>query len=143
MSNKTFTASVQVRWGDSDRYGHVNNTLFAEYMQEARVQWLTDVLVSGRVTDGGASVVRKMTIDFLRPVTDQASPLQVEVSVLQVGSSSFTVRHVVSDAAGSVYAIGDAVMVAFNTAAQAPRKLGDQEANVLRDYLAEAPAEEG
>ena len=41
MGQQAFTYEIQVRWGDSDRLGHVNNTRFMEYMQEARIAFLT------------------------------------------------------------------------------------------------------
>ncbi|NKU37232.1 acyl-CoA thioesterase, partial [Rhodococcus hoagii] len=33
MSNQVYSCDVQVRWGDSDRLGHVNNARVVEYMQ--------------------------------------------------------------------------------------------------------------
>ena len=32
-------ARIPVRWGDMDSYGHVNNTLYIQYLEEARVAW--------------------------------------------------------------------------------------------------------
>ena len=29
------TTSIPVRWGDLDRYGHVNNTLYFRYFEQA------------------------------------------------------------------------------------------------------------
>lgn len=31
---------IPIRWGDLDAYGHVNNTVFFRYMEQARVEWL-------------------------------------------------------------------------------------------------------
>jgi len=33
------TAHIPVRWGDMDSYGHVNNILYMQYLEEARVAW--------------------------------------------------------------------------------------------------------
>lgn len=30
------TATIPVRWGDMDSYGHVNNILYMQYLEEAR-----------------------------------------------------------------------------------------------------------
>ncbi len=30
---------VPIRWGDMDAYGHVNNTVYFRYMEQARVEW--------------------------------------------------------------------------------------------------------
>ena len=32
-------APVTVRWGDMDAYTHVNNSVYATYVEEARLQW--------------------------------------------------------------------------------------------------------
>ncbi|NMG71424.1 acyl-CoA thioesterase [Parazoarcus communis] len=31
---------IPVRWGDMDAYGHVNNTIYFRYFEQARVEWL-------------------------------------------------------------------------------------------------------
>ncbi len=35
--NLLHVAHIPVRWGDMDSYGHVNNTLYIQYLEEARV----------------------------------------------------------------------------------------------------------
>ncbi|KJF21757.1 4-hydroxybenzoyl-CoA thioesterase [Rhodococcus sp. ACPA4] len=132
-----FTCEVQVRWGDSDRLGHVNNTRYAEYMQEARIQFLTSKLAAhgGRP---GYVVVRKMSIEFLKPVTDRSGPLNVEIFTTHVGTSSFTVRHVVRDNTGAECASGDALMVGFDTVSEKSRPLADSERLVLEAALVPA-----
>ncbi len=37
------TARIAIRWGDMDALGHVNNTVYFRYMEQARVEWLTTV----------------------------------------------------------------------------------------------------
>ena len=29
-----------IRWGDMDAFGHVNNTVYFRYMEQARLEWL-------------------------------------------------------------------------------------------------------
>ena len=35
------TSIVPIRWGDMDAFGHVNNTVYFRYMEQARLDWLT------------------------------------------------------------------------------------------------------
>ena len=35
-----WTERIKVRWGDMDPLGHVNNTEYFRYMEQARVAWL-------------------------------------------------------------------------------------------------------
>jgi acyl-CoA thioester hydrolase len=33
---------MPIRWGDMDAMGHVNNTVYFRYIEQARVQWLSE-----------------------------------------------------------------------------------------------------
>lgn len=124
-----FRCSLEVRWADSDRLGHVNNTKVVEYMQEARIKFLL-----ANLSARGAVAVRKMTVEFLRPIKDASGPLDVEISVLHVGTTSFTLRHTILDRSGVVCAHGDAVLVGFDVDTDRSRPLDDRELEVLNRY---------
>lgn len=34
------TSLCPIRWGDMDAQGHVNNTVYFRYMEQARIEWL-------------------------------------------------------------------------------------------------------
>lgn len=44
-SDKKFVHEMlmPIRWGDMDAYGHVNNTVYFRYMEQARVEWITSL----------------------------------------------------------------------------------------------------
>ncbi|EOM76472.1 acyl-CoA thioesterase [Rhodococcus rhodnii] len=134
-TGETFVAEVHVRWGDSDRLGHVNNTLFLEYMQEARVLFMKSLSQGTRPDPREAMVVRRMELEFLRPIKDESSPLAVELSVLSLSTSSFRLRHVIRDSLGAVCGIGDAVLVGFDAIGETKRALTDTERDVLTRHL--------
>mgnify|MGYP000114254191 FL=1 len=55
------------RWGDMDAYGHVNNTVYFRYMEQARVEWIEDMKVP--VRPGGAGpVIINASCTFLIPM---------------------------------------------------------------------------
>ncbi|KQU44271.1 4-hydroxybenzoyl-CoA thioesterase [Rhodococcus sp. Leaf278] len=132
MSGKTFTCTLQVRWGDSDRLGHVNNTRFVEYLQEGRVQFLNAVFGGPGVR--GAAVVRKLTTDFLHPILDDSGPLTIELWITHVGTTSYGVRHVVTDRDGTTCADAEASMVAFDLETSSSRPLNESERTMLSTY---------
>jgi acyl-CoA thioester hydrolase len=33
------TSTQSIRWGDMDKMGHVNNTVYFRYMEQARIEW--------------------------------------------------------------------------------------------------------
>ncbi|WP_346777559.1 acyl-CoA thioesterase [Rhodococcus sp. HNM0563] len=125
-SVEPYRSQIEVRWADSDRLGHVNNTKVVEYMQEGRIKFLQ----SGELRRG-AIAVRKMDVEFLRPIKDESGPLTIEIVALHVGNTSYTLRHTVLDRDGGVCARGDAVLVGFDVATERPRPITDGEREVL------------
>jgi acyl-CoA thioester hydrolase len=122
-----------VRFDDLDRYGHVNNVTFAEYLQEARVdfahRYLADTLESHE-----GSVVGYQALDYLRPVSFRTSPLQVWLWVTRIGTSSFDVAYEVSDD-DAVYVRATGALVAFDVAEHRPRPLTEAERAALAKFL--------
>jgi acyl-CoA thioester hydrolase len=40
VRNRVHTTRIPIRWGDMDAMGHVNNTVYFRYMEQARIEWL-------------------------------------------------------------------------------------------------------
>ena len=38
--NLVHTSLQSIRWGDMDAFGHVNNTIYFRYLEQARIEWL-------------------------------------------------------------------------------------------------------
>ena len=128
----TIDFEVEVRWSDLDEYGHVNNVMFMEYLQEARVSFIADTLGVGD-EDRGA-VVARMQIDYRAQMRYRAEPYLVRASVSHVGRSSFVIEATIVDSAregATVYATSRATLVAFNPAKGASRPLEDDEREAL------------
>lgn len=135
MANKIYQATIQIRWADSDRLGHVNNAKFIEYAQEARVQFIAE-LFPEEISFENSLVVRRLEVDFERPLFDHSGPLSVEVSVLRIGGASFTVRHRIIDRTGVHAALVDSVIVGFRGSTNTSRQLSEGERAALEPYLA-------
>ncbi len=37
------TLRMPLRWGDMDAMGHVNNTVYFRYLEQARIEWFTEI----------------------------------------------------------------------------------------------------
>ena len=93
MSEKRLlhTARIPVRWSDMDNYGHVNNTVYLEYVQEARVEWFASVGIDiDHVPEG--PVVLQTLHTYLKPVVHPATVV-IELYAGAVGRSSLVVEH--------------------------------------------------
>lgn len=125
MTEHGATCPIQVRAGDIDANGHVNNTAYADYFQQARTTYFRDLL--GEDWGDASVVVATMTIDFAHPVT-MADDVSVEVRVVEAGTSSWTVEYTVravADDEERVAATGSSVQVAWDRERATSRPLPD------------------
>ncbi|MBD0293369.1 MAG: acyl-CoA thioesterase [Jiangellaceae bacterium] len=122
-----------VRFDDLDAYGHVNNVTFAEYLQEARVDFAHRYLADDLSPHEG-SVVAHQSLDYHRPVPFRTEPLQVVLWVTRIGRSSFDVAYEIRDA-DTVYVTATGALVAFDVAAERPRPLTEAERATLAKFL--------
>ena len=82
MNLPTTKTEIQVRYSDLDTLGHVTNTVYAVYLELARVRWflaVPDQLV--------ASVVVNLNIDFLGEIKLEDS-VYVATRCIKVGNKS-------------------------------------------------------
>lgn len=106
---------LQVRWSDVDPYQHVNNVLYVEYFQEARVGYSMAMHQEGDVF--GEFVVARIDVDYLRPMVFRAEPYQVHSWISQVGNTSAVYASEIRDG-DTVLATTQVVTVGFDTATQ-------------------------
>lgn len=105
---------IPIRWGDMDAYGHVNNTVYFRYMEQARVEWLDQMNIAVR-PGGDGPVIINAACTFLVPLTYPAT-VEVKTFVGTPGRSSFPtyveMRIVGED---TIYAEGAAKVVWMDT----------------------------
>lgn len=85
------TAHIPVRWGDMDSYGHVNNTLYIQYLEEARVSWFEQLGVAMNNVPTGPLILQTLHT-YLKPVVHPAT-VMIELYAAAVGRSSLTIAH--------------------------------------------------
>lgn len=81
------TVRMPIRWGDMDAFGHVNNTVFFRYMEQARIEWMEErgLAMDGR---GEGPVVINARCTFLRQLK-YPGEVEVRTYVAAPGRSSF------------------------------------------------------
>jgi acyl-CoA thioester hydrolase len=132
-----FVARCAMRWSDMDAYGHVNNTAYLAYLEQARVSMFLDRYDS---SFSGGSVVKHHEITYLRPVVYHPEPLRLELWVDQVRAASFRVLYDVFDG-DTLAAKASTTLVMFDFTTDRPRRITGEERAVLLSY-ADAPAPE-
>ena len=67
------TSLIPVRWGDLDAYGHLNNTLYFRFCEQARVEWIEAAGFEVRPERREAPVIINASCTFLVPVNYPAN----------------------------------------------------------------------
>ncbi|HZB91430.1 MAG TPA: thioesterase family protein, partial [Stellaceae bacterium] len=76
-----------LRYGDTDRQGHVNNAVFATFCESGRVSFLYDEKLDLRGPDANFVIVR-LELDF-RAELFYPGTVDIGTRVLSIGRSSF------------------------------------------------------
>jgi acyl-CoA thioester hydrolase len=134
----TYRYPVLVRWSDIDSYDHVNNVRYFDYLQEARIAFLAEVV--GAPAEGFFSshpiLLVRQTVDYKRPILLRHPPYDVEVWVSAIGTTSYTLEsRIVDHAESAVYATATSVLVAVDGETHRKRELTGAEREALTRHL--------
>lgn len=108
MAEFNYETEVPVRFQDLDAAGHVNNAVYVTYLEEARVDYLSDVLDVNGIDELGA-VVAHLEIDYRKPVRD-VDHVTVAVQTLEPGTASVPMEYEIR-VGSDVVATAETVMV--------------------------------
>ncbi|MGL5406464.1 MAG: acyl-CoA thioesterase [Propionibacteriaceae bacterium] len=106
VGENAFQHQLRVRWSDQDYFKHVNNVIFLDYFQEARIAMVGH--------DSGAGYIwfiARHDISYKNPMSFSIPDYVVRSAVAQIGSSSVTMVADIVDATGTVYANSTCVLV--------------------------------
>ncbi|MCI0184308.1 acyl-CoA thioesterase [Sulfoacidibacillus ferrooxidans] len=107
-----FTKQINVRFSECDGLGHVNNTTYYVYMEEARVD-LFSLFIPTLDLNEWNLIVASTRCDYLRQVTF-AETITVYTWLSRIGSSSMMIEHALQNADGLWVARGQAVMISYD-----------------------------
>ena len=84
--------TIQVRFRDTDSFGHVNNAVFFSYVELARIRYLVDLLQPERGFEGMPLILARVECDFRSPIMF-GQEVTVETRVDRIGRSSIAMSH--------------------------------------------------
>jgi len=127
-----------VRWRDVDALRHVNNAVYATYLEEARDGWLEQALgENGAMWD---YVLARVAIDFRNEVGLDEEAVIARVTIVRIGTSSITLREEIVKLEGTLAAQAESVIVARDRETGRSRPLTEAERARLHAVLPEEPA---
>ena len=119
-----FTNKQYVRWGDLDAFGHVNNSTYLIFAQEARYAWSKMIEM----------VVARAEVDFIAPIYTGDIYIDVEIWVNKIGTSSFGVTYEMKYE-NEILAVVKTVQVTVSMDTKKSRPMNDAEREFLNKYL--------
>ena len=115
MSAFRFYHPIEVRYGDLDPQGHLNNAKYLTYMEQARIAYVRHLGLwqGGSFLDVGI-ILAEARVTFKAPIL-WGQPIQVGVRTQRLGNKSFDVLYTIEDGqTGHEHASGSTVQVAYD-----------------------------
>ena len=119
---------IEIRWRDLDGLRHVNNAVYATYLEIGRDAFFEEVLPEAKPWD---YVLVRLALDFRRELRFEDRRVVVSCAVERVGRSSLTLREEIRTSSGELAAECETVVVARDSESGRPRPLTDAERTVL------------
>jgi acyl-CoA thioester hydrolase len=131
-----FKHDTIVRFSECDSLGHVNNSNYFTYFEEAR-NGLFKIFNPSLKIESWNLIVASTQCDFIREVV-YGKKLVVSTWISKIGNASFQVEHVIQDENQNWIARGKVILVHFNFQTQKSIPLSQEIRNVLSEHT-EAP----
>ena len=115
MSEFRFYHPIEVRYGDLDPQGHLNNAKYFTYIEQARIAYVKEL----GLWQGGSflkigMILAEARMTFKAPIL-WGQPIRVGVRVDRMGNKSFDVRYSIQDSHTEIeHASGSTVQVAYD-----------------------------
>lgn len=129
-----------MRWADVDLLGHINNVVYVDYLQEARVDMLRThgpAVNTGALAEG--VVVVRHEISYLAPLHFGPRPVSIESWVTEIRPATFTIAyeifHEEDHGERHVYARAKTLLTPYIFATERPRRLSERERTSLAVFL--------
>jgi acyl-CoA thioester hydrolase len=120
---------LRIRWRDIDSYGHVNNAVYLNYLEECRDRLVEDLFGSHEAWD---FVLAHVGIDFRSELRQADGEVVVRCEVAGFGRSSIRTRERIEKADGTLAAEAESVIVPRSPDEPSSRPLTDEERVVLQ-----------
>ena len=128
MADFKFFHRTEVRYGDLDPQGHVNNAIYLTYFEQARVYYLIQLGLFSK--DQSFMEVGVIIADIhitYHSTTHYDDPIKVGVQTTKIGNKSFTTEQCIMHAeTGRVMATGTVVLVTFDYEGMKPIPVPDE-----------------
>jgi len=128
MSEFASEIELDVRYRDLDPMGHVNNAVYASYIEQARIRYIQSVVGA---TEIGA-VVATLELEFERPV-ECGGTVTVAVRAGELGTTSIPFHYEIRTEDG-LAATAETLLVVYDREADEPRPIPEAWRDTIRAH---------
>jgi acyl-CoA thioester hydrolase len=104
---------IKVRFSDCDMMQHVNNAVYLNYFEEARIHYFRQLLATDWDWNREGILLRKNELEYLKPVFLH-EPVEIQCFLKHVGEKSFTLAYEVR-VNKDLRTTGTSVLVCFDS----------------------------
>lgn len=131
MSAHEYRMTMQLRWRDMDRLGHLNQAVYHELMEDARMG-LLEALPFGS-EESMSYVLARVELDYRSEVRKENGEVEIAVRVgrVGVGGKSLTLENDILLPDGTLAATGSTILVRWDHERRAAKEISAEERAVL------------
>lgn len=124
MDRYHYETGIEIRFGDLDAYGHVNNAVIFSYLETARVKMFQEQF-GNFLHSGLLFLVARAECDYRQPIElhDEA---RIGIGLERLGRSSFTLAYRVHNGSEKLFAEARTVMVCFDPQRKQPTAVPEE-----------------
>ena len=136
MKIPNFYCPVEIRYGDLDPQGHVNNAKYLTYFEHARTLYLREL---GLFREGSSFldigvILADIHISFLKPIQWE-DKINVGVRINKLGNKSLKVaQHIQGVDDETLFAKGEVVMVTYDYHSGRTIEIPEDWRRIISDY---------
>ena len=122
---------VYRRFSDLDPLGHVNNVVYHDYLQEARVVQMSDI--GAIVNTDFAQIVVKQEIRHIKPLSYSREPIIIEVSLTSLTRATYSLAYRILDENGELVAEATSQLAVIDPTSGRPIRIPEVIAERLKN----------
>lgn len=135
MSDYRYYHPIEVRYGDLDPQGHLNNAKYLTFMEQGRISYFKHLGLwnSESFLDLGV-ILAEIRITFRAPILF-GQPVRVGVRTSRLGNKSLNMEHLLEDAqTGQEFTDGSSVLVAYDYHTSQTVPLPDRWRRIISEF---------
>lgn len=114
---------IQIRYADLDPMGHVNNAVYLNYFEIARVYYFNKLLKDDWDWNKNGLLLVRNEVDYLLPLLLNDEP-EIKISLLEIGNKSFKLKYDIL-VRREIHCTGLSVLVCYDSTTKKTIKVND------------------